>query len=61
MFSDGRVGAELIPRGPSTPLAWPGWKQPDIPVKVDRHHSKQAGTRKVVYLSRWKIPSEGFF
>ncbi len=28
-----------IPRnkgvGPSTTLAWPGWKQPDIPVEVD--------------------------
>ncbi len=21
--------------GPSTTLAWPGWKQPDIPVEVD--------------------------
>jgi hypothetical protein len=25
----GRKGA-----GPSTTLAWPGWKQPDIPVEV---------------------------
>ncbi len=22
--------------GPSTTLAWPGWKQPDIPLEVDR-------------------------
>jgi hypothetical protein len=21
--------------GPSTTLAWPGWRQPDIPVEVD--------------------------
>jgi hypothetical protein len=21
--------------GPSTTVAWPGWKQPDIPVEVD--------------------------
>ncbi len=34
--------------GPSTTLAWPGWKQPDIPVKVDRHNSKQASSKKVV-------------
>ncbi len=34
--------------GPSTTLAWPGWKQPDIAVKVDRHDSKQAGSRKVM-------------
>jgi hypothetical protein len=25
--------------GPSTTLPWPGWKQPDIAVKVDRHDS----------------------
>jgi len=35
-------------RGPSTNLAWPGWKQPDIAVDVDRHNSKQAGSKNVV-------------
>ncbi len=30
--------------GPSMTLAWPGWKQPDIPVKMDRQDSKQAGS-----------------
>jgi hypothetical protein len=34
--------------GPSTTLALPGWKQPDIPMKVDSHDWKQAGSRKVV-------------
>jgi hypothetical protein len=29
--------------GPSTTLAWPGWKQPDIPVEVDtaRHETSR--------------------
>ncbi len=35
--------------GPSTTLAWPGWKQPYIAVEVNRHDSKQAGSRKIVY------------
>ncbi len=34
--------------GPSTTLAWPGWKQPDIAVTVDRHDRKQSGSKKVV-------------
>jgi hypothetical protein len=34
--------------GPNTTFAWPGRKQPDISVKVDRHDSKQAGSIKVV-------------
>ncbi len=25
---------------PSTTLAWPGWKQPDIPVEVDTARNK---------------------
>ena len=29
-------------------LAWPGWKHPNIAVKVDRHDSKQAGSKNVV-------------
>jgi hypothetical protein len=28
--------------GPSTTLAWPGWKQPDIPVEVDTARLKLA-------------------
>jgi hypothetical protein len=40
-MSDHRIGR---PKGvgPSTTLAWPGWKQPYIAVKVDtdRHDSK---------------------
>ncbi len=42
----GRV--EIKGVGPSTTLAWPGWKQPDISVKMDRQDSKHAGSRKVV-------------
>jgi len=34
--------------GPSTTLAWPGWKQPDVAVKVDGHDLKQAGSKNVV-------------
>ncbi len=32
--------------GPSTTLAWPGWKQPDIPVEVDtaRLETSRTGT-----------------
>ncbi len=30
-------------------LAWPGWKQNEISVKVDYHDSKEADSRKVVY------------
>ncbi len=45
----GRKGAEGIRYfknkgvGPSTTSAWPGWKQPDIPVEVDtaRPQSKE--------------------
>ncbi len=35
--SDLHKGEEVIDKGvgPSTTLAWPGWKQPDIPVEVD--------------------------
>jgi hypothetical protein len=35
--------------GPGKTLAWPGWKQNEISVKVDRYDSKEAGSRKVVY------------
>jgi hypothetical protein len=31
----GRKLSFCPPLGPSTTLAWPGWKQPDIPVEVD--------------------------
>ncbi len=41
-----RVAAKRV--GPSMTLAWPGRKQPDISVKVDRHDSKQACSIKVV-------------
>ena len=34
--------------GPSTTLAWPGWKQPDISVKVDTARLATAGSRKAV-------------
>ncbi len=31
------TAAQCVPKGigPDTTLAWPGWKQPDIPVEVD--------------------------
>ncbi len=35
--------------GPGTTLAWPGWKQNKISVKVEWHDSKEAGSVKVVY------------
>ncbi len=48
-----RVGGSLgwiLPKGvgPSTTLAWPGWKQPEIAVTGDRHDSKRAGSKNVV-------------
>jgi hypothetical protein len=30
--------------GPDTTLAWPGWKQPDIPVEVDMDRLETTGT-----------------
>jgi len=33
MEEHGAIGRKGV--GPSTTLAWPGWKQPDIPVEVD--------------------------
>ncbi len=34
--------------GPGMTLAWPGWKQSDIAVEVDRGDSKHAGSKNVV-------------
>ncbi len=37
--------------GPGPTLAWPGWRQPDIPVEVDtvtRTDSKRAGSKNVM-------------
>ncbi len=48
---------EYIPRGvgPSTTLAWPGWKQPDIPVEVDtgrlETRRREAGVLKKLSLA----------
>jgi hypothetical protein len=42
----GNASSLSVPKkgvGSSTTLAWPGWKQPYIAVKVDRHDSKQSG------------------
>ncbi len=48
LFS-GEEGLQPKGVGPSTTLAWPGWKQPDIAVKVDRHNSKRACSKNVVW------------
>jgi len=41
--------------GPSTTLAWPGWKQPDIPVEVDtarlETRRREAGVLKKLSLA----------
>ncbi len=35
--------------GPGPTLAWPGWRQPDIPVEVDTDlYSKRAGSKNVM-------------
>jgi hypothetical protein len=47
----------VLPKGvgPSTTLAWPGWKQPDIPVEVDtaqlKTRRREAGVFKEIELS----------
>jgi hypothetical protein len=39
--------------GPSTTLAWPGWKQPDIPVEVDMARLETSRTDTVKDLPAW--------
>jgi hypothetical protein len=40
--------------GPSTTLAWPGWKQPDIPVEVDTGRLK-TGRREARVLKKLSL------
>ena len=49
--------------GPSTTLAWPGWKQPDIPVEVDKAGLATSRTDTVKELPGYPVqnsPSGGF-
>ncbi len=49
--------------GPSTTLAWPGWKQPDIPVEVDTARLKTSRTDTVKELPGYSVqnsPSGNF-
>ena len=49
--------------GPSTTLAWPGWKQPDIPVEVDTARLETSHTDTVKELPGYPVqncPSGSF-
>jgi hypothetical protein len=49
--------------GPSTTLAWPGWKQPDVPVEVDTARIEMSRTDTVKELPSYSVqksPSESF-
>ncbi len=49
--------------GLSTTLAWPGWKQPDIPVEVDTARLETSRTDTVKELSGYSVqncPSGNF-
>jgi hypothetical protein len=49
--------------GPSTTLAWPGWKQPDIPVEVDTARLETSSTDTVKGLPGYPVqncPSGSF-
>ncbi len=58
------IGAVLTKGvGPSTTLAWPGWKQPDIPVEVDTARLATSRTDTVKELPGYPVqnsPSGGF-
>ncbi len=41
--------------GPSTTLAWPGWKQPDIPVEVDTARLATSRTDTVKELPGYPV------
>jgi hypothetical protein len=41
--------------GPSTTLAWPGWKQPDIPVEVDTARLETSHTDTVKELPGYPV------
>ncbi len=43
--------------GPSTTLAWPGWKQPDIPVEVDTARLETSRTDTVKELPDYPVPN----
>ena len=48
---------------PSTTLAWPGWKQPDIPVEVDTARLEASRTNTVKELPGYPVqncPSGSF-
>jgi hypothetical protein len=45
--------------GPSTTIAWPGWRHPDMAVAVDRHDFKHAGSKKQCGGSGMFIPDPG--
>ncbi len=44
-----QINILYLRRGP--PLAWPGWQQKNIKVKVDWHDSQEASSRKVKYYT----------
>ncbi len=49
--------------GPSTTIAWPGWKQPDIPVEVDTTRLETSPTDTVKELAGYSVqncPSGNF-
>ena len=49
--------------GPGPTLAWPGWKQPDIPVEVDTARLETSRTDTVTELPGYSVqncPSGNF-
>ncbi len=61
VWKGGRVYTKGV--GPSTTLAWPGWKEPDIPVEVDTAWLETSRTDTVKELPGYSVqnsPSGSF-
>jgi hypothetical protein len=47
---EGGEGVKSKGVGPDPTLAWPGWKQPDIPVEVDTDRLETSRTEEGVFM-----------